>query len=581
MRASDETSWQVYRRLLRYVRPYWWVLLASLLGYAMYSGTQPLMAEMMNVIVDVIENPTPMGVLLICLAPIVIPLVQGVGQFIGNYSLVWVGQHVVYILRNEVFQHVLRMPVQESEETASGRIMSRIIYDAQQITAAGADGLTIILREGLTVAGLLGYLFYKDWVLTLILLTVGPAIGVVVNYTSRRFRRIAHNIQGSMGGITHYLGESIEGQQPIRIFGGHPQEEKRFQRVSRRFEKQNVKLVATKVVSTTLVQVVVGSGVAVIIYLYINVMQVGVSVGEFLSFVTAVGLIQKPLKQLTNVNVKIQRGLAGAESLFGMLDQPPEPDTGTRTLDRAQGDLEFANLNFSYDGVNPVLRDFSCHIQAGETVALVGRSGAGKSTVSALVPRFHEPASGEVRLDGVALPEYRLADLRRQIAMVSQKVVLFNDTLRNNIAYGELADRDEEAIIQAARDAHAREFISRLPQGLDTEVGQDGAQLSGGQRQRVAIARALLKDAPILILDEATSALDTESEHHIQQALDYVMQGRTTLVIAHRLSTIEQADRILVMDQGQVVESGSHRELLAGNGIYSQLYRMNFEDMGE
>lgn len=581
MSASEDNSWQVYRRLLSYVRPYWWVLLASVLGFAMYSGTQPLMAEMMDVIVDVVENPTPMGVLLICLAPIVIPLFQGVGQFIGNYSLVWVGQHVVYILRNEVFQHVLRMPVQESEETASGRIMSRIIYDAQQVTAAGADGLTIILREGLTVVGLLSYLLYKNWMLTLILLTVGPLIALVVNFTSRRFRRIAHNIQGSMGGITHYLGESIEGQQPIRIFAGHPQEEKRFQRVSRRFEKQNVKLVATQAVSTTSVQVIVGSGVAVIIYLYINVMEVGVSVGEFLSFVTAVGLIQKPLKQLTNVNVKIQRGLAGAQSLFAMLDHPPEPDTGTRALDLADGNLEFRNVEFSYDGVNAVLQDFCCQIDAGETVALVGRSGAGKSTVSALVPRFYEPASGEVRLDGVALPKYLLADLRRQIAMVSQKVVLFNDTLRNNIAYGELADCDEQDVIQAARDAHAWEFISRLPQGLDTEVGQGGAQLSGGQRQRVAIARALLKDAPILILDEATSALDTESEHHIQQALDYVMQGRTTLVIAHRLSTIEQADRIMVMDQGQVVESGSHRELVAGNGIYSQLYRMNFEDRGE
>ncbi len=580
MSASEDNSWQVYRRLLSYVRPYWWVLLASLLGFALYSGIQPLMAEMMDVIVNIIENPTPKGVLLISLAPVAFPLVQGMAQFLGHYTLIWVGQHVVYTLRNEMFQHLLRMPLQESQDTTNGRIMSRFIYDAQQVTSAGAQGLTVLMRDGLTVLGLMGYMFYKNWMLTLILIAVGPALAVIVNYTSQRFRRISHTIQRSMGGITHYLGESIEGQQPIRIFGGHPQEEKRFNTVSRRFAKQNIKLAASKVASTTMVQVVVGAGVGIIIYLYISVMDLEVSVGEFLAFVTAAGMIQKPLKSLTNVNVKIQRGLAGAESLFLMLDQPQEPDRGTRTIDRATGNLEFCNVNFNYDGVNPVLQDFSVCMKAGETVALVGRSGAGKSTVSALVPRFHEPDSGEVLLDGVPLHEYRLTELRRQVAMVTQKVVLFNDTLRNNIAYGELACSDEEAIIRAARDAHAWAFIKDLPQGLDTEVGQDGAQLSGGQRQRVAIARALLKDAPILILDEATSALDTHSEHHIQQALEHVMEGRTTLVIAHRMSTVERADKILVMDQGRVVESGSHAELLARNGAYAQLYRMDFEEEG-
>jgi subfamily B ATP-binding cassette protein MsbA len=572
------SSWETYKRLLSYVKPYWWALLASVLGYAIYSGTQPLMAEMMRVIVETLENPTTTGIVIICVAPAGIPLIQGIGQFIGSYSLAWVGQHVVYILRNEVFRHVLRLPLREFQQNASGRLMSKIIFDAQQVTAAGTDALTVLLREGLTVIGLLGYLFYKNWQLTLILFTVGPLIALVVNYASKRFRKIARRIQASMGGITHYLGEAIEGHQPVKIFSGQEMEEKRFHAVSRRFEKQNVKLVGTKVASTTLVQVVVGAGVGVIIYLYMQVLETEVAVGEFLAFVTAVGLIQKPLKQLTNINVKIQRGLTGAESLFEVLGWQTETDDGSRHIERAKGDIAFRDVSFSYDGTHPVLQNLTFEMKAGETIALVGRSGAGKSTVSAMIPRFYRPDSGEIRLDGAPLNDYHLTDLRRQIAMVTQKVVLFNDTVRNNIAYGELRDRDEASIIQAAKDAHAWDFIEKLPEGLDTEIGQDGAQLSGGQRQRLVIARALLKDAPILVLDEATSALDTESEHHIQQALEEVMRGRTTLVIAHRLSTIEKADRILVMDNGRVVEEGRHQELLAAGGAYAQLYKMNFRE---
>ncbi|KAF0809464.1 LPS ABC transporter permease [Alcanivorax sp. S71-1-4] len=578
MSQPPDTTWQTYKRLLQYTRRHWWVLSGSVLGYLIYSGMQPLIAEMMRVITETIENPTPHMVLLICVAPFVINLVQGVGQFLGAYCITWVGQRIVYELRNETFTHVLRLPTREYQQSSSGHLMSKIIYDAQQVTAAGTDAVTVILREGLTVVGLLGYLLYSNWKLTMILFTVGPIIALMVNYMSKRFRMISRRIQGSMGSITQFLGEAIEGNQPVKIFSGQQLEEERFEKASRRFQKQHVKMEVSKVTSTVTVQLVVAIGVGVITYLYIQIMGEAITVGEFLAFIAAVGLIQKPIKQLTDVNVKVQRGVTGAASLFELMDRPPEPDHGTVPLTRARGELEFRHVSFGYVPDAPVVRELSFRVSPGETVALVGRSGAGKSTIAALVPRFYEPDQGSILLDGRVITDYPMLDLRRQIAMVTQKVVLFNDSIRNNIAYGELRDCTDEEIIRAAKDAYAWDFISKLERGLDTEVGQDGVQLSGGQRQRLAIARALLKDAPILILDEATSALDNESEHFIQQALERVMKGRTTIVIAHRLSTIEKADRILVLDQGRLMESGSHAELIAQNGLYSQLHQMNFAD---
>ncbi len=578
MSQPPDTTWQTYKRLLQYTRRHWWVLSGSVLGYLIYSGMQPLIAEMMRVITETIENPTPHMVLVICVAPFVINLVQGVGQFLGAYCITWVGQRIVYELRNETFTHVLRLPTREYQQSSSGHLMSKIIYDAQQVTAAGTDAVTVILREGLTVVGLLGYLLYSNWKLTMILFTVGPIIALMVNYMSKRFRVISRRIQGSMGSITQFLGEAIEGNQPVKIFSGQQLEEERFEKASRRFQKQHVKMEVSKVTSTVTVQLVVAIGVGVITYLYIQIMGEAITVGEFLAFIAAVGLIQKPIKQLTDVNVKVQRGVTGAASLFELMDRPPEPDHGTVPLTRARGELEFRDVSFGYVADAPVVKQLSFRVSPGETVALVGRSGAGKSTIAALVPRFYEPDQGSILLDGRVITDYPMLDLRRQIAMVTQKVVLFNDSIRNNIAYGELRDCTDDEIIRAAKDAYAWDFISKLERGLDTEVGQDGVQLSGGQRQRLAIARALLKDAPILILDEATSALDNESEHFIQQALERVMKGRTTIVIAHRLSTIEKADRILVLDQGRLMESGSHAELIAQNGLYSQLHQMNFAD---
>lgn len=575
-----DTSWETYKRLLSYTRRHWHLILAGMVGYLIYSAMNPLIAEMMHVITAAIQNPEPLMVAIVCFAPFVINLIQGIGEFVGTYAMNWVGQRIVYDLRHETFDHVLQLPTKHFQQQSSGHIMSKLIYDAQQVTEAATDAVTVLLREGLTAILLLGYLFYTNWKLTLILFTVGPVIGLIVNYMSKRFRKISRKIQDSMGSITQSLTEAIEGHQSVKIFSGQQLESKRFERASNTFRGQQVKLQVSKTISTVAVRSVIAIGVGVIVYLYIRLMGENLSLENFLAFVTAVALIQKPIKQLTDVNVKIQRGITGAASVFEVMDYDTEIDKGTRSLARSEGNLEFKNVTFGYHEKidEAAVRSVSFSAKAGQTVALVGRSGAGKSTIALLIPRFYDPQEGTIELDGHPIHEYKLKELRHNIAMVTQNVVLFNDTIRNNIAYGEMRDKSDAEIIQAAKDAYAWEFIEKLEHGLDTQVGQNGTQLSGGQRQRIAIARALLKDAPILILDEATSALDNESEHYIQKALERVMEGRTTLVIAHRLSTIEGADQILVMDRGRVIEQGTNESLIAQKGVYYQLHQLNFEE---
>ncbi|HAM75415.1 MAG TPA: lipid ABC transporter permease/ATP-binding protein [Alcanivorax sp.] len=559
MSQLPDDAWQTYKRLLSYVKPHALILFASVIGYAIYAATQAGAAQLAGYLGETVVNPEPHRVVIVSIAPFFIALAQGLGQFMGSYSMTWVAQEIVYRLRNDVFGHVLRLPQAEYNNNASGRIMSKIIFDAQQITSAGTDALIVMLREGLTVIGLLTFLLYQNWKLTLILLIAAPLVGLVVNLTSKRFRHISRRIQGSMGNITQFLGEAIEGNQAVKIFGGQKLEADRFHSVSRRFARQNTKLNASKIGSTVIVQLFVSVAIGAVTYLYITMMGEALTVGGFLSYIAAAGMIQKPLKQLTDVNVKIQRGVTGAASLFELMDRPEERDEGDQDLPRTDGNIEFRDVTFGYDPAQPVLRNLSLKVNSGETVALIGRSGAGKSTISAMLPRFFDPDQGQVLLDGVPLPDYKLAHLRRQIAMVSQKVVLFNDTVRHNIAYGEMRDADDAQVEQAARNAYAWDFIQGLEHGLDTEVGQDGAQLSGGQRQRIAIARALIVEPDLLILDEPTSALDRSVQAQVLELLKTLQRrhGLSYLFISHDLKVVRAiSHRLLVMRHGQVVEHG-------------------------
>ncbi|HCD76186.1 MAG TPA: lipid ABC transporter permease/ATP-binding protein [Alcanivorax sp.] len=559
MSQLPDDAWQTYKRLLSYVKPHALILFASVIGYAIYAATQAGAAQLAGYLGETVVNPEPHRVVIVSIAPFFIALAQGLGQFMGSYSMTWVAQEIVYRLRNDVFGHVLRLPQAEYNNNASGRIMSKIIFDAQQITSAGTDALIVMLREGLTVIGLLTFLLYQNWKLTLILLIAAPLVGLVVNLTSKRFRHISRRIQGSMGNITQFLGEAIEGNQAVKIFGGQKLEADRFHSVSRRFARQNTKLNASKIGSTVIVQLFVSVAIGAVTYLYITMMGEALTVGGFLSYIAAAGMIQKPLKQLTDVNVKIQRGVTGAASLFELMDRPEERDEGDQDLPRTDGNIEFRDVTFGYDPAQPVLRNLSLKVNSGETVALIGRSGAGKSTISAMLPRFFDPDQGQVLLDGVPLPDYKLAHLRRQIAMVSQKVVLFNDTVRHNIAYGEMRDADDAQVEQAARNAYAWDFIQGLEHGLDTEVGQDGAQLSGGQRQRIAIARAVGLSPRLIVCDEPTSALDVSVQAQVLDLLEELQrdQGQAYLFIAHNLGIVRRmCHRVAVMYLGRVVETG-------------------------
>lgn len=574
------TNWQVYKRLLGYLKPLWFVFALSILGNAIFAMASALMAAAMEPVVEAIQNPTQSYRALVPLLIIGVFALRGLGFFLGTYYIAVVARNIVKAMRQQLFDRMLTLPCRFYDQNSAGHLVSRITFNVEQVTGAATNAVTIAVREGLTVMFLLGYMFYTNWKLTLIFLSVGPIIGLVVSYASKRFRRLSKGIQHSMGDITQVASEAINGYRVVRTFGGEAYESERFHAVVEKNLVQGMKLALTKSLNTPVVQLLISLSIAGLVWIALAPEIIGdMTVGEFIAYITATTTIAKPVRQLTEINAIIQRGIAAANDVFDHLDQEPEEDQGVIDVERVKGEIDIRQVRFRYaPDSDDVLYDINLHIPAGKTVALVGRSGSGKSTLVNLIPRFYDYTSGEILLDGKLLKDYRLASLRNQIALVNQQVTLFNDTIANNIAYGARDRYTEEQIRQAAEAAHAMEFIEALPDGLDTLVGDNGMRLSGGQRQRLAIARALLKDAPILILDEATSALDTQSERYIQDALEAVMKGRTTLVIAHRLSTIENADMIVVMDKGRIVETGTHQELLQKNGHYAALHQMQFRD---
>lgn len=568
----------VYKRLMRYVLPYWRMFIISTIGFALYAATEPAVVMIIQRIIDSFSNQDRTGIEYLPLLFVGLFLVRGIGAFLGNYYLARISGNVIHKLRCEIFNHYTLLSVQYFDSNNSGYMISRITNNIGEVTRATTDSVRSVVREGFTAIGLLGYLIHTNWRLSLVFLAIAPVVALMVKYVGGRLKRLSRNMQDTVGDLTHITSEMVSGNRIVKGFGGEAYERRRFRECSLENRRQYRKLIMTVSINNPLMQVLISLALAGMMYLALAIMKSS-SAGEFVGFFTAAFLLPKPIRQLSDANSEILRGIAAAESLFEVLDEPVEIDSGDYEIERCLGRIEFKNLTFAYPGSErPALQNINLTIEPGQTVALVGASGGGKSSLINLLPRFYDYRQGEILIDGVEIKRYRLQSLRKQMALVTQNVTLFNATVANNIAYGILENADREQIEQAAIDAYAMNFIRQMPKGLDTEIGENGVKLSGGQRQRLALARALLKDAPILILDEATSALDTESERYIQQALNRVMAGRTTLVVAHRLSTIENADVILVMDKGQIVEMGAHQDLLARDGIYAKLHKMQFKD---
>jgi ATP-binding cassette, subfamily B, bacterial MsbA len=588
--TQQSSSLKIYLRLLTYLRPFIALFAISLIGFMIFASSQPMLAAVLKYFVDGLGAPAdtthhalPLlgSVQLMYGVPILMVLIifwRSIGSFLGNYYLAKVSLGLINNLRQALFNSLLQLPNSYFDQNNSGHLISRITYNVTMVTGAATDAIKVVIREGLTVVFLFGYLLWMNWQLTAVMIAILPIIGVMVGSASRKFRKQSKKIQATMGDLTHIASETIQGYRAVRSFGGEAYETRRFKTASEDNTAKQLRMVKTSATFTPALQLVTFSAMAVVLFLVLY-MRGDATAGDLVAYITAAGMLPKPIRQLSEVSSTVQKGLAGAESIFAQLDEAPEDNSGSIEREQIAGRLEIRDLNFTYPGsAQPVLQDISFTAEPGQMIALVGRSGSGKSTLANLIPRFYHHNEGSILLDGVDVEDYTLANLRRHIALVSQQVSLFNDSIANNIAYGDLAGSPREHIVAAAEAAYAAEFIERLPQTYDTLVGENGVLLSGGQRQRIAIARAILKNAPLLILDEATSALDTESERHIQAALERATANRTTLVIAHRLSTIERADLILVMDQGRVVERGTHAELLALNGHYARLHAMQFSE---
>ena len=572
-------GWQLYGRLFAYVKIYQLALIGSIFGYLVFAATSPLTAWWLGMTVDAInaENYEELRIIspILC---VLIVITRGAGGFLGSYSLATIANNVIHKLRCELIDHLITLPSSYFDKVTSGKLVSKFTYDVTQITGAASNAFAVIVREGFTIIGLLVYLMIVDLQLSLTFLIIAPFVALIVNSASKRFRRYSTQMQDSMGEVTQITSESIKGHRVIRTFNAEDFVGDRLLEASEKNRRQNMKMALTRSASTPLVQLIVSMALALLVWLAMSPeFFADKTPGDFVAFLGAASLLAKPIRQLTQINSVIQRGLSASYSIFALLDEKPEIDDGDFQIERAKGNINFSNVSFGYNESSRALNEVSFNSKAGQTIALVGKSGSGKSSLVSLIPRFYDHDSGVISLDGIPINEYKLSNLRDQISLVTQQVVLFNGSVAENIAYGE-KDLDFQKIEVAAENAHAMEFIKNLPDGLNTQVGDDASLLSGGQRQRIAIARALLKDAPILIFDEATSALDSQSELHIQDALQALIKGRTTFVIAHRLSTIENADLILVMDQGRIVESGVHAQLLNQAGQYAKLHKIQFSE---
>ena len=574
------SSLQLYRRLLSYAWPYKSRFVIAVIGMIVLSATSAAFAALMKPLVDQGFVGKDMDTIRM-VPPLIIGLflVRGIANFVAQYSVSWIGRRVTFDIRNAIFTHLVGLPSAFYDRNASGGLISKLIFDVEQVAAAVTEAVFVLIRDGLTVIAMSAWMLYLNWKLTVFLGVLLPITSLLIRAMSQRFRKISHHIQTSMGEISQVTQEATEGQRVVKAFGGQVTEIRAFAAANERTRRQAMRKVTVSAVGMGLVQLLAAIALAMLIYFALLSGQI--TAGGFISFITAVTWMMNPAKRLSKINETIQTGLAAAQSIFTLMDEPAETDTGTATLARVRGRIEYRHVGFRYPiAESEALDDVSFTIEPGKTVALVGASGSGKTTTASLLLRFYRVTAGEILFDGVNINDLVLADLRHHIAIVGQETLLFNDTIRNNIAYGRLGAIVEDRLMQAATAAHVLEFAGKLPQGLDTLVGERGTRMSGGQRQRIAIARALYKNAPILILDEATSSLDTESERLVQAAMQKLMENRTTLVIAHRLSTIEHADRIVVLAHGRVVESGAHRELLARNGVYAGLYRVQFSHTG-